>query len=65
MTRTPATIEVSVATEASTELVAAFARLIPQLSASVAPADKDTIAEIIAAPCSALLVARDSQRCPR
>lgn len=53
------TVDVSVAAEATDEIVDAFARLIPQLSASAAPVDKDALAEIIAAPCNAVLVARD------
>lgn len=55
---TPA-VELSVATQATDELVAAFARLIPQLSNSAIPPDRSTLAEIIAAPCNTLLIARD------
>jgi ribosomal protein S18 acetylase RimI-like enzyme len=53
------TVEISVATEATDEIVAAFARLMPQLSASAAPLDRAAVAEIIAAPCNAVLLARD------
>ena len=54
------TIEISVATEATDELVAAFQHLIPQLSRSAAPLDRAALAEIIAAPCNSVLLARDS-----
>lgn len=53
------TIEVSVATEATDEVVAAFSRLLPQLSGSAQPLSRQTIAEIIAAPCNTVLLARD------
>jgi ribosomal protein S18 acetylase RimI-like enzyme len=52
-------VEVSLATEVSDELVAAFARLIPQLSASAAPPDEAGLTDIVSSPCVALLVARD------
>jgi ribosomal protein S18 acetylase RimI-like enzyme len=55
----PASIEVAVALAATDELVAAFARLIPQLSSSAIPLSRDTLAEIIAAPSNTVLVARD------
>ena len=58
MTRS-ATVEVLVATEATDEIVAAFARLLPQLSTSAAPLDKQALAEIVAAPSNAVLLARD------
>lgn len=51
-------VEVVIATKATDELVAAFARLIPQLS-SAAPPDRAALAEIIAAPSNTLLLARD------
>jgi ribosomal protein S18 acetylase RimI-like enzyme len=54
----PATIEVSVATEATDELARAFARLIPQLSISPPP-DRQALAEIIASPSNTILLARD------
>lgn len=56
-----ARIEVSAATEATDELAQAFARLVPQLS-SAAPPDRKALAEIIAAPCNTLLLARDRSR---
>ena len=52
-------VEISVATEATDELLAAFAQLIPQLSSSAPPMDRAALAEIIAAPCNAVLLARD------
>lgn len=54
-------IEVSIATEATHEVVAAFERLIPQLSTSGASLDQSALAEIIAAPCNTVLLARDTQ----
>jgi ribosomal protein S18 acetylase RimI-like enzyme len=59
MTRTGDDIEVSVATEATDELAGAFARLIPQLSATALAPDRNALAEIIAAPSNTLLLARD------
>ncbi len=47
------------ASEVTPELVAAFARLIPQLSKSNPPPDADTLAAIIADPASQLLLAVD------
>ena len=41
------------------ELVDAFARLTPQLSSSALPPSADVLAEIVASPAIALLVARD------
>ena len=55
-----ASVEVVVATEATDEMVAAFARLLPQLSSSATPFDKSTLAEIISAPSSSVLLARDT-----
>lgn len=53
-------IEVFIAKNATEELVAAFARLIPQLSRSAAPLDSHALAEIIASPCNTILMARDT-----
>jgi ribosomal protein S18 acetylase RimI-like enzyme len=55
----PDQVEISVATEATDELLAAFAQLLPQLSGSAPPMDRSALAEIIAAPCNAVLLARD------
>ncbi|HJY78892.1 MAG TPA: GNAT family N-acetyltransferase [Burkholderiales bacterium] len=52
-------IEVSIATEATDEVVDAFSRLIPQLSTTASPPDRALIAEIIAAPSNTVLLARD------
>jgi ribosomal protein S18 acetylase RimI-like enzyme len=46
-------------TEPSDELVAAFARLVPQLSPDRSGPSLDELAEVVAAPGTALLVARD------
>jgi ribosomal protein S18 acetylase RimI-like enzyme len=54
-----ASIEVVRATEATEDLVAAFAQLIPQLSSSAVPLTRDGLAEIIAAPSNTVLLARD------
>ncbi|HVF74871.1 MAG TPA: GNAT family N-acetyltransferase [Acidimicrobiales bacterium] len=50
---------VTVAEEATPELVDAFARLVPQLSTSSPPPGKDELAEMIGAPGTSVLVARD------
>jgi ribosomal protein S18 acetylase RimI-like enzyme len=55
----PATIEVMVAAQATEDLVAAFRRLIPQLSSSAIPPDLEALADIIAAPSNTVLVAHD------
>jgi ribosomal protein S18 acetylase RimI-like enzyme len=46
------------ATEATPELVEAFARLVPQLSRSSPPPSAEQLAEMLAAPGTVLLVAR-------
>jgi ribosomal protein S18 acetylase RimI-like enzyme len=53
-------MEIVQVSEASPELVDAFTRLIPQLSSSSPPPTADQLAEIVASPATALLVARDS-----
>jgi ribosomal protein S18 acetylase RimI-like enzyme len=52
------TVEIQIADEATPELVAAFARLIPQLSKSSPPPTQAEIAEMIAGDASDVLVAR-------
>ena len=52
------TVEVKTATEATDELVAAFRRLIPQLS-SAPPPDLQALKEILAAPSNTVLLAYD------
>ena len=51
-------VVIEIATEASDELVQAFARLIPQLSKSSPPPSAAEVAEMVAAPASDVLVAR-------
>jgi len=53
-------VEIAPATEVTDELVAAFARLIPQLSSSSPPPDAGALGEIVDNPHSVLLVARDA-----
>jgi ribosomal protein S18 acetylase RimI-like enzyme len=52
-------VTISEIAEITPELVEAFDRLVPQLSASTTPPSPDQLAEIVAAPASVLLVARD------
>jgi ribosomal protein S18 acetylase RimI-like enzyme len=54
-------IRVSAASEVDDELIAAFNRLIPQLSQSAAVPTPDAIREIVEAPASTVLIARDGQ----
>ena len=54
-----AQLEVAIATEATDELVHAFARLVPQLSRAAIPPDRKVLSEIISAPGNTVLVARD------
>jgi ribosomal protein S18 acetylase RimI-like enzyme len=55
-------IEIAIATDATDELMAAFARLLPQLSSSAVPLDRKTLSEIVSAPCNMVLVARDREQ---
>jgi ribosomal protein S18 acetylase RimI-like enzyme len=52
-------IGISVATGVDDELVATFARLVPQLSRTATVPTPDLIREIVEAPASTLLIARD------
>lgn len=52
-------IHITIAAEVDDELVAAFERLIPQLSLSSVAPDKDRLAEVIRAPSNTVLLARD------
>lgn len=52
-------IEIAVATRVDEELVAAFTRLIPQLSRSAPVPTPDLIREIVEAEASTVLIARD------
>ena len=51
-------LQVTEAVEVTDELVNAMARLVPQLSSSSAPPERDELAEMIAAPTTMVLVAR-------
>lgn len=51
-------VTIEIAAEATDELVAAFAHLIPQLSKSSPPPGAAQVAEMIASPASDVLVAR-------
>jgi ribosomal protein S18 acetylase RimI-like enzyme len=52
-------IDVSIASEPSPELIDALTRLLPQLSSSAAPPTGEAVAEIVGSPATTLLVARD------
>lgn len=52
---------VEIATEVTPELVAAFERLIPQLSSSNPPPTAEQLAEIVASPATVLFVARNDR----
>ncbi len=55
-------IEVVEVTEVTPEVIAAFQRLVPQLSASNPPPDAAELAEIVHSPATVLFVARDAER---
>jgi ribosomal protein S18 acetylase RimI-like enzyme len=55
-------VEVSEVTSVTPELVAAFERLVPQLSSSNPPPTADELAFIVDSPASVLLLARDPAR---
>lgn len=57
---TPAAIEITIATEATPEIVTAFGRLLPQLSSSTRSISLEALAELIAQPSNTLLLARDT-----
>jgi len=50
-------VEVEAVKEVTLDLVAAFARLIPQLSSSAPPPDADQLAEIVAHPGTTVFIA--------
>ena len=52
---------VTQATTVSDELVAAFARLVPQLSQSASTPTREDLEEIVSSPATTVLVARDDQ----
>jgi ribosomal protein S18 acetylase RimI-like enzyme len=51
-------VDVEVLSEVTSEVVEAFARLLPQLSTSAKPLDAAGLAVIVAAPASTVLIAR-------
>ena len=57
----PSPVEVAEATEVTDELVAAFERLIPQLSKSNPPPSREALAEMVASDASVVLIARDPE----
>ncbi len=61
MTRQFGSIEISVATEATQELVDALGHLIPQLSSSAVALDKAALDDVIETPSNTLLLARDRE----
>ena len=52
-------VTIARATDVSDELLDAFARLVPQLSRSASPPDREELAEIVRSPATEVLVARD------
>ena len=55
------TVSVEVLTSVTPEIVAAFERLVPQLSRSAPPPDAATLAGIVASPAITMLVARNGE----
>ena len=53
-------IKLSVAREATDELVAAFRRLLPQLSSSAAPLERASLAATLGSSSNTVIVARDA-----
>ena len=51
-------VEVEILSEITSEVVEAFGRLLPQLSASAPPLDVSMLAAIVSAPASTVLLAR-------
>ena len=52
------TVHVEVLRDVTTEAVEAFGRLLPQLSASAAPLDQESLGAIVDAPTNTMLIAR-------
>jgi ribosomal protein S18 acetylase RimI-like enzyme len=48
--------------EATDEFVAALARLVPQLSSSIAPPTREAVAQMVTSPAIVQLIARDPER---
>src|SRR5262249_61648185 len=59
MAKSASPVEISIAGAATSEVVEAFARLLPQLSSSAVPLTREALTEIIAAPHNTVLLARD------
>ena len=55
------TVSVEVLTSVTPEIVAAFERLVPQLSRSAPPPDAGTLARIVSSPAITLLIARHGE----
>lgn len=55
-------VEITEATEVTGELVAAWQRLVGQLSRSAPPPDEEALADIVNSPATVLLVAVDDSR---
>lgn len=56
----PADVVVEEVVEVTPEVVAAFERLVPQLSRSSPPPDESQLAQVVEAPGTVVLLARDS-----
>jgi ribosomal protein S18 acetylase RimI-like enzyme len=54
-------VAVTQATTVSEELVAAFARLVPQLSSSAEPPTREQLEGIVSSPTTTILLARDDE----
>src|SRR5512133_1445078 len=52
-------MEISIVTDVTDEVVAAFVRLVPQLSASNPPPAREELVEMVASPAIVLFIARD------
>jgi len=61
MPTSDALVEIAVADAATPEVVEAFRRLLPQLSSSASPLTRESLADIIAAPHTTVLLARDAR----
>jgi ribosomal protein S18 acetylase RimI-like enzyme len=59
MSSTRPDVTISEATAADAELVEAFASLVPQLSSSAVPPDRECLQEIVGLPCNTVLIARE------
>jgi ribosomal protein S18 acetylase RimI-like enzyme len=51
-------VDVEVVNEVTSDVIEAFGRLLPQLSARAAPLDAEALSVIVSAPASTLLIAR-------